>query len=56
MFQVITGVVMLYKLLPDGRRQIVEVLGDGDVFGFCARPPCAIARPRTSAATNCTAL
>lgn len=37
-FQVITGVVMLYKLLPDGRRQIVEVLGDGDVFGFSPVP------------------
>jgi hypothetical protein len=25
---------MLYKLLPDGRRQVVEVLGPGDLFGF----------------------
>jgi CRP/FNR family nitrogen fixation transcriptional regulator len=37
-FQVITGVVMLYKLLPDGRRQVVEVLGEGDVFGFSPAP------------------
>ena len=25
---------MLYKLLPDGRRQVVELIGAGDVFGF----------------------
>ncbi len=37
-FQVVTGVVMLYKLLPDGRRQVVEVLGEGDVFGFSPDP------------------
>ena len=33
-FQVTSGAAMLYKLLPDGRRQIVEILGAGDVFGF----------------------
>ena len=33
-YQVRYGAVMLYKLLPDGRRQIVELLGAGDVFGF----------------------
>ena len=33
-YQVINGAVMLYKLLPDGRRQVVELLGPGDVFGF----------------------
>lgn len=27
------GAVMLSKLLPDGRRQIIELLGAGDVFG-----------------------
>ena len=32
--QIIAGEVMLYKLLPDGRRQVVELLGAGDVFGF----------------------
>jgi len=32
--QVVEGAVMLYKLLPDGRRQVVELLGPGDVFGF----------------------
>lgn len=32
--QVIDGAVMLYKLLPDGRRQVVELLSQGDVFGF----------------------
>ena len=32
------GIVMLYKLLPDGRRQVVELLRAGDVFGFSASP------------------
>ncbi len=32
--QVVEGAVMLYKLLPDGRRQVVELLGPGDIFGF----------------------
>ena len=53
-FQVITGVVMLYKLLPDGRRQIVEVLGDGDVFGF-SPAPVHNCTAETLAATRCTA-
>jgi CRP-like cAMP-binding protein len=33
-FQIASGAAMLYKLLPDGRRQIVEILGADDVFGF----------------------
>jgi CRP-like cAMP-binding protein len=37
-YQVIDGAVMLYKLLPDGRRQVVEVLGAGDIFGFSPSP------------------
>ena len=36
-FQLTDGAVMLYKLLPDGRRQVVEVLSAGDVFGFSPR-------------------
>ena len=38
LFQVGEGVVMLYQLLPDGRRQVVELLQAGDVFGFSATP------------------
>jgi CRP-like cAMP-binding protein len=37
-FQVVDGAVMLYKLLPDGRRQVVELLGVGDVFGLSPLP------------------
>jgi CRP-like cAMP-binding protein len=37
-YEVVGGVVMLYKLLPDGRRQVVEVLGEGDVFGLSSTP------------------
>lgn len=32
--EVVDGAVMLTKLLPDGRRQVVELLGPGDVFGL----------------------
>ena len=35
-YEVIEGGVILFKLLPDGRRQIIEVLGVGDVFGLAA--------------------
>ncbi len=33
-YQLVDGAIMLYKLMPDGRRQIVEMLHAGDVFGF----------------------
>lgn len=33
-YEVSEGSVILFKLLPDGRRQIIEVLGAGDVFGL----------------------
>ena len=36
--QVVDGAVMLYKLLPDGRRQVVELLSAGDVFGLTPLP------------------
>jgi CRP/FNR family transcriptional regulator len=32
-YQIVDGAVMLYKLLPDGRRQVVELLRAGDLFG-----------------------
>jgi len=34
LYELVTGSVMLYKLLPDGRRQVVEVLRPGDIFGL----------------------
>jgi CRP/FNR family transcriptional regulator len=37
-YELIDGEVMLYKLLPDGRRQVVELIGPGNVFGFSAIP------------------
>jgi CRP-like cAMP-binding protein len=33
-YELIEGAVMLYKLLPDGRRQVVEILGPNDMFGL----------------------
>ncbi len=35
-FEIEDGTVMLYKLLPDGRRQVVEMLGPNGLFGFPA--------------------
>jgi CRP-like cAMP-binding protein len=37
-YELIDGEVMLYKLLSDGRRQVVELIGPGNVFGFSAIP------------------
>jgi CRP/FNR family transcriptional regulator, nitrogen fixation regulation protein len=34
LYQLASGTVMLFKLLPDGRRQVVEVLRPGDIFGL----------------------
>lgn len=34
--EIVEGAVMLYKLLPDGRRQVVELLSAGDIFGVSA--------------------
>ncbi len=36
LYEITDGAVMLYKLLADGRRQVVEVLGRGDLFGLSA--------------------
>ncbi|GAB4576789.1 MAG: helix-turn-helix domain-containing protein [Roseibium sp.] len=36
LYELVKGSVMLYKLLPDGRRQVVEVLRPGDIFGLAA--------------------
>ncbi|KAA2235703.1 Crp/Fnr family transcriptional regulator [Salinarimonas soli] len=35
-YEIVEGGVMVFKLLPDGRRQIIEVLGVGDVFGLAS--------------------
>lgn len=34
MYELVSGTIMLYKLLPDGRRQVVEILNEGDLFGL----------------------
>lgn len=54
-FQVIDGAAMLYKLLPDGRRQVIELLGAGDVFG-CSPLPVRDCSAETLLATRCLAL
>lgn len=36
LYELVEGAVMLYKILPDGRRQVVELLGPGDLFGMAA--------------------
>jgi CRP/FNR family transcriptional regulator len=37
-YELVDGAVMLYKLLPDGRRQVVELIGRSDIFGISAIP------------------
>ncbi len=41
-YEVLDGVVMISKIMADGRRQIVEVLGPGSLFGMtsCENHPC----------------
>jgi CRP/FNR family transcriptional regulator len=34
-FTIISGAVKVYKLMPDGRRQITGFFFRGDMFGFC---------------------
>lgn len=34
LYEIADGAVMLYKLLPDGRRQVLEILRQGDLFGL----------------------
>ena len=53
-FQIAAGSAMLYKLLPDGRRQIVEILGAGDVFGFSPNATHDVSA-ETLTAVRCTA-
>lgn len=33
LYEITAGQVMLYRLLADGRRQVVDILSDGDLFG-----------------------
>ncbi len=35
-YELLEGAVMLFKLLPDGRRQVVEVVAPGALFGVVA--------------------
>lgn len=48
-YEVQDGAVMLYKLLPDGRRQVVELVGPQDFFGV------SVLRVRDCAAETLTA-
>ncbi len=51
-YQISQGAVMLSKLLPDGRRQIVEILGPGDIFG-CSSIPIQECSAETLVSTHC---
>lgn len=35
LYEIVSGQVMLYRLLADGRRQVVDLLSAGDLFGHC---------------------
>lgn len=49
--EVVDGAIMLTKLLPDGRRQVVELLGPGDVFGLACADSYACTAEALTAAT-----
>jgi len=34
LYELAAGTIMLFKLLPDGRRQVVEIIRPGDIFGL----------------------
>jgi CRP/FNR family transcriptional regulator len=53
-YQVLDGAVMLYRLLPDGRRQLVELLAPGDLFG-CAPHPLRDCAAEALMPTRCVA-
>lgn len=36
-YEVVTGMLRLYKLLPDGRRQIIGFLGPGQILGLASK-------------------
>lgn len=38
MYELVDGAAMLYKLLPDGRRQVVELISAGNIFGISSLP------------------
>lgn len=51
-FQVIEGAVMVYRLLPDGRRQVIELLRSGGLFG-CTPSSIRDCSAETLVATRC---
>lgn len=52
--EVVDGAVMLTKLLADGRRQVVELLGPGDVFGLAFEEAYACSAETLTTATIST--
>lgn len=52
-FTVVTGIVKLFKLLADGRRQIVGFLVPGDMFGFAPNDRYTASAEAVSPVTVC---
>ncbi len=52
-FTVTDGIVKLFKLLSDGRRQIVGFLVAGDIFGFAPGEKYTVSAEAVSAVTLC---
>lgn len=43
-YRILSGTVRLYKSIADGRRQVIDFLNEGDVFGLTGldRQPCSV--------------
>ncbi len=52
-FTIVSGVVKLFKLLADGRRQIVGFLVPGDMFGFAPNDKYTASAEAVSSVTVC---
>jgi CRP-like cAMP-binding protein len=62
-YEVVDGAVMLYKILPDGRRQVVEIVGPGGMFGIscddtrdCSAETLVASRMRVLDHVNCSSV
>ena len=52
-FSIVSGAIKVYKLMPDGRRQITGFFFRGDMFGFCVADQYAYTAEAITAVSVC---